>query len=661
MFKKKKYLFFMICALIGCIMVYSNNPSEKVFKQNAVKEALTEVEAIPFNEFVELKNDGKIDAIYYEKTNEFFYFQNGEKDFSKATNPEYDTFKKEMMESDIAVKTNEELYEDFATLKEITGSKERMQADAPGFILGIISILCLVMYVTYDSRHKYDIESNSIPIQPMMRTSGSFSSSSEPSPADIVPVKHTFKDIAGLHEVKKDVACLVDFLKNQDKYMKAGAKLPKGVIFYGPPGTGKTLLAKAIAGEAGIPFLYTSGSDFMEMYVGVGAKRIRQLFADARKKAPCIIFIDEIDAIGGTRMGGEQHSEDRKTLNALLAEMDGFKASDNIVVIGATNTVESLDPALLRPGRFTNKYCVPLPASASERLEVIHLYAKNKKFAEDVNFDSIAKETMGFSPASIEYLLNEAAIISVQDSKKFIDRMSIDKAMTKTILSGHIKENTNDRDKEELRVVAWHEAGHALVGKLLGKDIPKVTILSSTTGAGGVTFSSPKTETGLYTVADLRHEVMELYAGRIAEKLCNGKNNVTTGASNDIERATNIIKHMVVSFGMSDEYGLLNLEQLKVSADVVINKQIELSKEIEKEVTDLMTEHYHHLEKIATLLIEKETLYDKDIDDIINDRYCDVIDATHNVTEEEQLPEEEVFDATENVANKIEYESSFIS
>ena len=242
----------------------------------------------------------------------------------------------------------------------------------------------------------------------------------------------------------------MDFLTDKDKYIEAGAVLPKGVILYGPPGTGKTLLAKAIAGEAGVPFLYASGSDFIEMYVGVGAKRIRELFAKARKQSPCIVFIDEIDAIGGKRSGMD-NSEDRKAINALLTEMDGFNELDNVVVIGATNRMEDLDPALLRPGRFSDKFCVPLPENAKERLEVIDIYATNKDFAPDFSMEALAKETVGFSPAQIESLLNEAAIIQVQEDRPYIDKDIIDKAMYKVLLNGHEKRDTERNTEEHIR------------------------------------------------------------------------------------------------------------------------------------------------------------------------------------------------------------------
>ena len=426
----------------------------------------------------------------------------------------------------------------------------------------------------------------------------------------------TFDDVAGLKEVKEDMKCIVDFLINKEKYTAAGAKLPKGIILYGPPGTGKTLLAKAVAGEADVPFLYMSGSEFVEMYVGVGAKRVRELFDKARKQAPCIVFIDEIDAMGGRRTEAD-NSEDRKTLNALLTEMDGFKDSENIIVIGATNRLEDLDSALTRPGRFTNKYCVPLPETIEERLEIINIYSKNKMFDETVDFRALAKEMIGFSPAKIEALLNESAIISVQLGSKFITKDIIDKAMFKLLLNGHMKEDMAERREDDLNVVAWHEAGHAVVGCLLGKDITKVTIVSSTSGAGGVTFSVPENK-AFHSITDIENNVMEFYGGRVAEYLYfnKDKTKVTTGASNDIERATALIRDSIVKYGMSPEFGLINLNNAKVSDDRILKEQIEMSKRIEVKTVKLLESNKDKLIIIANLLLEKHTIYASDIKEV---------------------------------------------
>ena len=607
---KTRFLLLSIILMIFNIWAISSLFTDNTLSNKSIEGYKNDTEEIAYHTFMEDVDAGVIEVIYYNKDSSIFYTEK-ENIIYNVPNPEYDTFKKDMLERTIDVKDFSALN---ARINELSQTRLTLQII---FNLILIVIGFILFFICFDKFRKSKARRRQEPAMANLNFNPIMPDKGKPETED--KQKYNFSDVAGLHEVKKDVESLVDFLKNKDKYIEAGAKLPKGVIFYGPPGTGKTLLAKAIAGEAGIPFHYMSGSDFVEMYVGVGAKRVRELFSEAKKKTPCIIFIDEIDAIGGRRFSEDSNGEDRKTLNALLTEMDGFKSSESIIVIGATNRIEDLDPALIRPGRFTNKYCIPLPCSAKERLEVINLYTQDKKFADDVDFEALSKETIGFSPAAIESLLNEAAIICVQDKKNVIDKASIDKAMIKTLLSGHIKENQEDRNKEELKTVAWHEAGHALVGKLNGKEIPKVTILSSTSGAGGVTFTTPKEETGLHSIDDLKKEVQELYAGRIAETLMSSGAKITTGASNDIERATDIIKSIITSYGMSEEYGLLNLNKLKVNQDIIIDKEVKLAKEIEASTTILMKEHFAALERIANSLIENETLYDADLVRLIFD------------------------------------------
>lgn len=421
-----------------------------------------------------------------------------------------------------------------------------------------------------------------------------------------------FKDVAGLDEVKEDLMTVVDFLKNPDKYKEAGADIPKGVLLYGPPGTGKTLLAKAVAGEAGVKFIATSGSDFDEKYVGVGASKMRKLFDDAKNNAPCIIFIDEIDSMGGRRHS-KQNNYDRQTLNTLLSEMDGFDGSNGVVVIAATNRLEDLDPALTRPGRFDNHFAVSLPESAKERRVIIDLYTNNKKFAEDVDFDAFAKETMGSSPATIKTVLNEAAIIAARDNNGIIDRKILDEAWMKQLMEGHLRRNG---ERNNIEVVAWHEAGHALAGLLLGQDLTKASIIPSTSGAGGATFITPK-KLGLFTVKELKEQVIMLYAGRNAEALLTESNGeeegVTTGASNDIEKATDIIKKMIVEYGMNDEFGLLNLDNLDVKPEVITKEAVKLAKALQEQSLILMKENIDRLRDIAEELMKKETLTGEEI------------------------------------------------
>ena len=362
--------------------------------------------------------------------------------------------------------------------------------------------------------------------------------------------KVTFKQVAGLDEEKEEVAELIDFLRNPKKFQKLGARIPKGVLLVGPPGTGKTLLARAVAGEANVPFYYISGSDFVELFVGVGASRVRDMFKQAKHNAPCLIFIDEIDAVGrqrGAGLGGG-HDEREQTLNQLLTEMDGFGANEGIIIIAATNRPDVLDPALLRPGRFDRQVTVNLP-DCKGREEILAVHAENKIFAKNVNLKNIAKRTVGFSGADLENLLNEAALLAVRRNKKCITMAEIDEAQDR-VLMGPAKKSHKYTEHEK-KVVAYHEAGHAVMGiKLDGANaVQKITIIPRGE-AGGYNLMLPKEEKYLSTKNELLESISGLLGGRVAEEVV--FNEVTTGAHNDFEKATKIARAMVTEYGMSD-------------------------------------------------------------------------------------------------------------
>lgn len=539
------------------------------FKDNTPKE-------VKYEEFLKMADKKNVKKIVWsEKKDAFTFYDKDEKPYS-TENPKYEDFKKDMLEKGIEVKE--------------TGGLSNYETP-------IMVIVQLAMYGVF--------------FVLLFKTSGIGAGLSDKKEKDAKSdVK--FSDVAGLEEVKEDLMTVVDFLKNPDEYKEAGAEIPKGVLLYGPPGTGKTLLAKAVAGEAGVKFKAVSGSDFDEKYVGVGASKMRKLFDDAKNNAPCIIFIDEIDSMGGRRHS-KQNSYDRQTLNTLLSEMDGFDGSGGVVVIAATNRIEDLDPALTRPGRFDNHFAVSLPATAKERKIIINLYAGNKKFADDVDMESFAKETMGSSPATIKTVLNEAAIIATRKNKGIITREILDEAWMKQLMEGHLKKNG---EKDNVELVAWHEAGHALAGLLMGQDLTKASIIPSTSGAGGATFITPR-KLGLFTVKELREQVVMLYSGRNAEAVLAEKNGedlgVTTGASNDIEKATGIIKKMITEYGMNENFGLLNLEELEIKPDVIAKEAVNLSKELCSESYKLMIDNADTLKKIAEALIEKETLTGEEI------------------------------------------------
>lgn len=436
-----------------------------------------------------------------------------------------------------------------------------------------------------------------------------------PSTSDI-----TLKDIAGFKEVKDELYEIIDFLKNPQKYHDMGATIPHGVLFEGPPGTGKTLLARAVAGEAGVKFLYTSGSEFVEKFVGVGAERVRKLFESAREnKEPCIIFIDEIDAIGGARSSSGNNKEGEHTLNQLLVEMDGFTKDNNYIVIAATNRKDILDSALLRPGRFDRHIYVGLP-NYEERIEVLKLHAKNKKI-NNLDFESIAKKTQGFSNAELASLMNEAALLAVRFHHDSINDSLIDEAVDR-VLMGPSKAGHRYSDKER-KIVAYHEAGHAVAGLVLenAKKVEKVTIIPRGE-AGGYNLMMPKEETFFPTKSSIHDEIVGLLAGRSAEELF--FDDVTAGASNDIEKSTLLARKYIGSFGMSD-MGLMKVDgQSSQETQKRVDEEVNnLLHECHQEALQLIKDNQTLLTVLAETLLKKETLLSKEIELIhekVNDR-----------------------------------------
>lgn len=443
--------------------------------------------------------------------------------------------------------------------------------------------------------------------------------------------KVTFKDVAGLKEEKEEVRELIDFLKNPKKFQKLGARIPKGVLLMGPPGTGKTLLARAVAGEANVPFYFISGSDFVELFVGVGASRVRDMFQQAKRNAPCLIFIDEIDAVGrqrGTGLGGG-HDEREQTLNQLLTEMDGFGENEGIIIIAATNRPDVLDPALLRPGRFDRQVTVSLP-DIKGREEILAVHAKNKKLAKDVTLTNLAKRTPGFSGADLENLLNEAALLAVRRDKDAITMHEVDEA-TDRVLMGPAKVSHKYSEKDR-RLVAYHEAGHAVIGLKLSNasDVQKVTIIPRGS-AGGYNMMVPSEEKLCSTKNDLLEQVTGLLGGRVAEEVVFKE--ITTGAENDFSKATKIVRAMVTEYGMSD-LGPMQLEQQEGAAFLGrdYNKTRNFSETVAHEIDEemrkiingcyvdakkIIKENRELLNLIAETLLEYETLTKEQIDYLV--------------------------------------------
>ncbi len=434
----------------------------------------------------------------------------------------------------------------------------------------------------------------------------------------------TFKNVAGLQEEKEDLEEMVDFLRNPQKYTSVGARIPKGVILVGPPGTGKTLLAKAVAGEAGVPFFSISGSDFVEMFVGVGASRVRDLFEDAKKAAPCIVFIDEIDAVArrrGTGMGGG-HDEREQTLNQLLVEMDGFGVNEGIIVMAATNRVDILDPAILRPGRFDRKVAVGRP-DVKGRVEILQVHSKEKPLGEDVDLARVAKTTSGFTGADLENLMNEAAILAARENRSFIRQSDIDRSFVKVGIGAEKKSRVIS--EKEKKITAYHESGHAILFHVLPDVGPvhTVSIIPTGVGAAGYTMPLPSSDEMFNTKGKMLQDIMVSLGGRIAEEIIFG--DVTTGASQDIKHASKIARAMVTQYGMSEKVGMINYgsddDEVFIGRDFghVRTYSDEVTAEIDEEVKRIIHECYEKakaiildhrdvLESCTALLIEKEKI-----------------------------------------------------
>jgi len=446
--------------------------------------------------------------------------------------------------------------------------------------------------------------------------------------------KITFKDVAGIEEEKEELEEIVEFLKNPKKFTDMGARIPKGVLLVGQPGTGKTLLAKAVAGEAGVPFFIMSGSDFVEMFVGVGASRVRDLFEQAKKNAPCIIFIDEIDAVGrqrGAGLGGG-HDEREQTLNQLLVEMDGFGTNEGVIVLAATNRPDILDKALLRPGRFDRQIVVPAP-DVLAREKILEVHARNKKVADDVDLKTIAKNTSGFSGADLENVLNEAALLAARRDLEQIGMQEIEDAMVKVTMGPEKK--TRVRSEKENKLVAYHEAGHAVVSRFLETQDPVHQISIVPRGlAGGYTMYRPTEDKSFMSKTEMEENIISLLGGRVAEKLI--LNDISTGASNDIERASKIARDMVTKYGMSEKVGSIMFgsgqEEVFLGRDFTQSKNYseETASLIDGETKKIIDEAYNRavqilsdniekLHAVATVLLEKEKIDSEEFEAIFSE------------------------------------------
>lgn len=550
------------------------------------------MKSVDYVDFVHSVQNGQIESVILSESNHISFYKKGEKITYKTANPRKIGFKEELL------------------LKGIT--VEEVHTTGVGMFQYLISgcIFFGVFFIVFKRMGKGGMN-------------GRGAMSLQVKPIEATALKEDFNHIAGNVEAKEQVQDLIAFMKEPERYAAVGARMPKGVVFYGPPGTGKTLMAKAIAKEAEVPFFSVSGSDFVELYVGVGASRVREIFAEARKHQKAVIFIDEIDAIGKKRSQSAAGSNDEKdqTLNALLTELSGFKNDTGIVVLAATNRLELLDDALLRPGRFDRQIEIGYPDLAA-RKQIIGLHFKGKPIGEDVSIDELAAQTVYFTGAMIENLMNEAAILAANDGEKVIDQKRIDSAFYR-IIAGMEKKDRSGISLKERQITAYHEAGHALVTKMLAPDhqVTKVTIVPSTKGAGGFSMNVPKDKMYM-TKKEILTQIQISLAGRVAEELVFGQEEVTTGASNDIEKATAYLRDYMTQYGMDEELGLINRSILlgrEMAQDerFVARAQSEMMT-LYEQTKAVVSCHYEKLEKLAQMLLEKETLNEKQIDQIMS-------------------------------------------
>jgi len=583
MVKKRNQILSAIAIILLCVLfglLYIN-------KKNIKKE-------ISYNEFLQYIQEEKVEKVILGNESKLKVKFKGEDGFYKVENPRNPSLKETLLIQDISVEENTE--------------------NTP------LSIIQGIMVIAFFSLGFWYVQKQWKKQQPK------YSMAMEIDDSRKQQQKITrFYDVAGNEEAKEAVEDVVDFIKNPEKYSKYGARMPRGIIFYGPPGTGKTLMAKAIAGESGVPFFAVSGSDFVQMYVGVGASRIRDLFKKARMEKKAVIFIDEIDALGKKRTASGTGGNDERdqTLNALLTEMSGFHEGEGIVVIAATNRLDILDEALLRPGRFDRHIEIGLP-DVTGREKILCIHAKNKPLNPEIDLKKVAKQTVYFSGAMLENLLNESAMLAAKRSGEMIQWEDIDQAFY-TVIAGAAKKDRSGVLEKDRKITAYHEAGHALVTKLIAPEntVSKVTIIPSTKGAGGFSMNIPPDKM-YYTKKEMEHQIQVYLGGRIAEEIVFGAEEVTTGASNDIEKATSLLKDYVMKYGMSKETGILNMHiladvgQKQIVQETVFQECRKQMNHLYEKTKNLLIENKFFLDSIAKELLRKESLTEEDLNQLVS-------------------------------------------
>lgn len=582
---------FILIAFVVCMIWSLILAAYKEYTKEEIKE-------IEYTEFVQMCKDGKVDTVYYSKSKEYMTitlfnketkkmskkeredYKYKAKDTRKVLYPGYDEFRKDMLSYGV-------------NLSIVTSSS------AEEIVSALISLAIPIIWILLLWR--------------LMQT--------QSKPFDKKLIIQTsdvrFDSVIGQDEVIEDIEFIVKLIKDPSISDKIGVRVPKGVLLTGPPGTGKTLIAKAIAGEAGVPFISVSGSDFKEIYVGNGAKKVRELFKIARESAPCILFIDEIDSVGAKRDSNKSNSEDDQTINALLKEMDGFSGRDGIFILAATNYPDHLDDALIRAGRFDRRITINAPRDWQVRKELFKHYLSDYKLSDDVDIDTLSKTVSGFTGADIAMICNEAGIIAMMKDMEYVDQNCLEEAIDKKIFHGN--RSKTEAFKKDKEIVAYHESGHAVMTYLLGQPIARASIIGTTSGVGGAVFRQD-TDSCFMTDKEMREHIMIAYAGRASEEI--KFEIVTTGAANDISQATEAIMSYIERYGFNKEFGLLDMRimanQRIIDNAELTNRMSEMSNELYKETWSTLKENYELVEVLAQKLLECETLSGPDIKSLLD-------------------------------------------
>lgn len=563
----------------------------------SARDSIDQVEEISYNEFKSLVKADSVETVVYSPSEEYMTIILWTEESREMTKKERETW---TVPNEAKRKCLYPAHEDFR--KELLESDVEVKLSNNSKIVDILSTLlslCLPLIWVFFIFKMINKQTRGLDANSLMQTSN---------------VK--FDSVIGQDEILDDIKFITKLVKNPDLGKSVGARTPKGVLLVGPPGTGKTLIAKAVAGEAGVPFLSIGGSDFKEMFIGLGAKRVRDLFETARKNAPCVVFIDEIDSVGAKRETRGATSEDNQTINALLKEMDGFTGREGIFVIAATNRVDTLDSALVRAGRFDRQIHVNPPRDWQVRADLFKYYFRDVKLSDDVDIEVISKQVVGFTGADIASICNEASIIAVMNDKQVVDRACLEEAIDKKVFNGN--RSKKEQYKNDKMIVAYHEAGHAIMTILCGLDVSRASIQSTTSGVGGVVFGA-ETDSKFMTNDEMEKRVLVAYAGRVSEQIKFGY--VTIGASNDIQQATKMLASYVDDYGFCEDVGLINMKILRensiVFSDISLVSIQNLSKELYERCLDILTKNYEKVELLATKLLEVETLSGKEIKELL--------------------------------------------